>query len=165
MEKIYDMCGQFLTAFDLEWSPAGVEQVSGIFTRQYRDGDYNGLEELLDLLATSKDSGRRYLARVTDKRRLEVYQEPDPANVDHRLLPSTDVMKGSQVLRKELCPVGMWVKTTPVTSGAIRTEVMASVDPIFIEETTYNILKNQLEFEVRDRPRKWDIIGITRPGR
>jgi hypothetical protein len=108
---VWAACGQFLTGLD-------VRVGSGIWTAMYRAGEFDGLTEMTDLLATGTADSQKLLATVTVERVLRVDvlavsgDEDLLLGADGRLRWPTGGAIGPGVI-----PVGQWVRlaTLPTT--------------------------------------------------
>lgn len=168
MEKIYDVAGQFFTAFQLAIDPSGTVQDSNIFTNQYRDGDTTAMEEILDLLAAGRENGNRYLAQVTKERILRIVEEKDPPaldEIDYWINDEGHLYKGSNMLTPGQLPIGFWMRTLHAAPEAIRNSAMINFDPMFVEWLEYDTQSRRVRVEARDKARALDVASILRAGR
>jgi hypothetical protein len=168
MEAIYETFNQFLTGFELALDTDGTEQVSGIFTSQYRDGDIRCMEEMLDLLATGRDSGNRYLATITPARVLRIHEEPDEPDIDdidYRMGPEGQLFRKSARVPAGNLPVGFWMRTLYSVPAAIRTSTLAKLDPMFVDWIEYNVDEETFKTKTRDQTNPFDVSSLLRDGR
>lgn len=167
MEKVYDTFSQFLTAFDLAFDTDGTEQVSAIFTSQYRDGDVNCLEEMLDLLAAGRLNGNRYLAHITQNRVLQIREEADAPTtaIDYHLDSKGRLFKGAMLVPAGKIPVGFWMRTLHSVPAAVRNSLLAQIDPIFVDWIEYDVASGTVRIKSRDMENPFDLASMLRAGR
>lgn len=119
--------GQFLTATDLE-------STSGITQGSYQDGSTTALRAIEDLLVLGKSGGRRYLADVTEERRLRVYEEPAVSNVPYRLGADDELRTALNVpVQLGEFPAGSWCKLMEAIPDSVDVSRMADPSLQFIE--------------------------------
>lgn len=123
--------GQFFTATDLD-------SVSGITRGSYQDGSNTVLRVIEDLLAIGKSGGNRYLAEVTEFRRLRVYEEPARTNPPYRL-ENNGTLRTSQGAAVEPgdFPAGCWCKLMEAIPGSVDVSRLADPTNQFIESVVW----------------------------
>jgi len=113
---------------------------SGISNQQYRDGDQTGLYEIEQLLKTGTTNNRRLLANVTEKRILEVYEEPPKGEADYKINSKLDVFdEYDNLVPPTECPVGKWMRLKNVIPGSANVSRLSDPTIVFIEEARYNV--------------------------
>ena len=144
--------GEFLTATD-------VDAASGYLTSSYRDGDTTALEEVLALLEMGGPSGRRYLAEVTEERRLHLVEEPATVETYH-LNKWGDLMDLMDVKVMEyLPPVGVWARLVDVIPASADVSKLADPTMQFIEGATWSS-QGGLQLRFRGQPSIEEIMRI-----
>ena len=134
-----------------------VADASGVWKRQYRDGQRRALAEVEELMSAGNTSDRRYVAAVTPERLALVRIEGDAATGD----PAFSVVTGK--LRQAaggpwetgVLPVGRWVHVVdgpPMTGLAL-----AALSPIFVERADYDVAGDRMTLEPRGRTLPWDV--------
>jgi hypothetical protein len=124
-------CGEFIAGIDLETA-------SGITTAETRDGLANGLFEISELLKMGTSNYRRLLCEVTMGRRLRVYEEPIIPSVKNFILKDGPLRDPyDTMIRKETCPVGIWVRLKDIVPASLDTTKLADPTIQFIDEMEY----------------------------
>lgn len=116
-----------------------IEDASGIFTSQYRDGDQRLLNVVQDLLAAGLTGGSRLLATVTKDRIVRLYQAPDKdayAYLINRRGELSTTTGGPVDLQK--CPVAAWVRRTDIP-GEANTERLVDLSKFYIEAAEFDV--------------------------
>ena len=112
---------------------------SGISNQQYRDGDQTGLYEINQLLKTGTTNNRRLLANVTDKRLLEIYEEPPKGEADYLINSRFEIFdENDNPVPPTECPVGKWMRLKDVIPGSANVSRLSDPTTVFIEEARYN---------------------------
>jgi len=130
-------CGEFITGTD-------IEDVSGVDTHLYRNGDYTAWTELSALLDIGTINNRRLLAEVTRSRRFRVYEEDAITIVDYKLDAEGRLYTSAgRLVAPEDCLVGKWVALEDVVPDTVDTSVLISPSPIFIDEAEFDVRSGQ----------------------
>ena len=96
--------GQFLTGIS-------IENASGIFSSQYRDGSHTALAEITKLLDSGTNLGTPLLAEITQDRILRVYTKPDPGAADWSIdTTGQHYNEFGMPMPPYLPPVGRWLR-------------------------------------------------------
>ena len=142
--------GQFLTATD-------IDTASGISSSEYRDGDSTAQAEILDLLRAGTSNDLRLVARVTDERRLYVYQEALYTAFKYILKKDGSLItKPGTKVEKHLCPVADWVRVQDVID--FDGSFLADPSYFFIEESEYKAKTDTLKLLSRGVPNPFDVL-------
>ncbi|MFA5714355.1 MAG: choice-of-anchor R domain-containing protein [Candidatus Paceibacterota bacterium] len=142
-----------------------IDDASGVFTNQYRDGDSIALDEFEKLLECGTTNDRRLLCDVTDSRYLRLYEEPtkptdmvDAYKLDrqYRLYdPFGNLIDPSE------CKAGVWCAHKDIIPDSVDLSKLANPSPFFIEEAEYNADKNEYKItKVRDQDDVFEIGGV-----
>lgn len=136
-----------------------IEDVSGVDTNPYRDGDSLALYELESLLATGTTNNRRLLCEVTRNRYLRVYEEPArPAAINASYALGNSGVLTTQYLTyvdNTLCPVGEWCHLADVVPATVDLSIISDPNLFLIEEaevdagsSKYSITKTRNQADV-----------------
>lgn len=142
-----------------------IDNASGVFSNQYRDGDNKGLYEFEKLLETGTTNDRRLLCDVLSDRYLRIYEEPaKPTNMvnaykldnQYRLFdPFGKLVQPSE------CTVGVWCAFKDVIPDSVDLSKLTNPSPFFIEEAEYDATKDEYKItKVRDQRDYFDIGGV-----
>ncbi len=142
--------GEFITAVDLDVT-------SGLAISEYRDGDSTALFEIEELLKMGTSNYRRMLASVGANRRMRVYEEPTSSSL--YLISKQGLLYDelNTLMRKELCPVGLWAKLKDVIPGSVDITKLADPTLMFIEEAEYEPATDTLKPTPRGLQSPWEI--------
>ena len=119
--QIQDMVSYVLPAIS-------IETVSGVYSRQWRNGEQTVRTEVEELLAAGTSSGKRLLAQVTPDRLVRIYAEPDPSSLSWQLGMDGKLFLPLGALDEGQLPAGQWVQLTEEAKG---------LGPLFIERAQY----------------------------
>jgi len=124
--------GEFLSGID-------IEDVSGIDTHLYRNGDYTAWTEIMALLDIGTSNDLRLLAEISRSRRMRIYEEDAITSVGYKL-DSEGILYTSagRVVPPEDCLVGKWIALEDVVPDTVDTSVLVSPSPIFVDEAEYS---------------------------
>jgi hypothetical protein len=151
MSAIDSACNPFVGG--VRWLTA-----SGIFSNQYRDGSNTALTEMTALLDSGTTNNRRYTARVTVDRILEVAEEPAPTS-DYYLTAGGGLLdKWSQPVDGSTCPVAFWASYRDVVGASANLSYVAPAGPVFVEESEYDVDTQRLTLRSRDTPSPYDLL-------
>lgn len=159
ISTLVSSCGQF-------FEDVMIEDVSGLTSNPYRDGDTAGLYELEKLLNAGTSTDRRLLCEVTRNRYLRVYEEP--AKPD-KAIDSYALSRDGQLLTAaltpidtSLCPVGIWCHLHDVIPASVDLSLIADPTLFLIEEAAYDVQKGRYEIiATRNQANTLDIGGVV----
>ena len=140
-----------------------VRNASGISTRQYRAGTYDGLTEFDKLLDIGTNAGKRLLARLAPGTRtiiVEAEPTPDVSNDLIRRRVGQYYWPSGAPLESGVLPVGRWVTLAGVPVGVSQ---IARISPVFVEEAEYDVASGRVAITPRGALSPWD-IGKVRNG-
>lgn len=166
-EQIEDMMtalGEFFTA-------VVIEDDSGVYSNEFRDGDSNAWEELKALLASGwtdisdygSDPNTRLLCYVTPERVLRVHREPYPGAEDLRVYPSGEFEDAyGNRLGPGLKLVGRWARLVNFVPPQVSLQPVVNPTRVFIERLEYDVERLRL----RPQPRGMSAyqVGGLQPG-
>ena len=142
--------GQFFDGVDLEIA-------SGINTNIFRDGDATALYEVQQLLEMGTSSYLRMLASVTPTRRVVVKEEPAYSIQPYLINANGEWLDNYGVsLRKELCPVGIWIRMKDTIPASVTSNFLADPSYAFVEENEYIVDTDELNHIARGAPDPWE---------
>jgi len=131
MAEIAATAGQFGVS-------VAVQQASGVYDRQYREGNYTALSELTDLLNRGTTGGQRLIALMwPGTRALRIQTEPVQSVTNNLILRNDGrfYWPTGAPLAPGVLPVGQWVTLAdvpPAINSALR------ISPVFIEACEYD---------------------------
>jgi hypothetical protein len=151
LEQLATACGQFFTAVE-------VVDASGVYARQYREGDNYALDEARELLEMGASDGRRMLAMVTRERRLLFYKQPESnSSLDWQLGNDGAVVSPlGEPIAPGKTPAGRWVHLKEIP-GQI--DAVAPLSPFFVERAQY-FADGRLSLEPEGAPSPYEIGQI-----
>jgi hypothetical protein len=138
-----------------------IEDDSGIFTSQYRDGDQRLLDVVRDLLAAGITGGGRLLATVTKDRIVRLYAAPVKENYAYLINRRGELATatgGPVDLQK--CPVAEWVRREDIP-GEANTERLVDLSKFYIEAAEFNV-QNGYTPTPRGASRPFELPGQIR---
>jgi hypothetical protein len=146
--------GEFISGIDKKVT-------SGVVSVEYRDGDATALFEIVQLLEMGTDNDLRMLAKVTEARRVEIYEEP-ALSAGHHLIGDDGSWMDSygSPIRKEICPVGVWARMKDIVPASVTSAPLADGSIGFIEENEYDVEKDELSYITREAHDPWDFYMI-----
>jgi hypothetical protein len=117
-----------------------IENASGLYTCEYRDGDKSALVELRELLRAGTLGGARLLAEVGEDRMVRVYVEPTRTTSVEVMLDASGRLFNakSELLAASEQPTGKWCALKDVLPPTLDVSRMAEPGLFFIEEAEYN---------------------------
>ncbi len=119
--QIQDMLGYVLPA-------TALDSVSGVYARQWRNGEQTVRQEVEELLAAGTSAGKRLLAQVSPEGVARIYAEPDASNLDWQLGMDGNLRLPLGALDEGQLPAGAWVQLAEEAKG---------LGPLFIERAQY----------------------------
>lgn|GEM_PF-474195 len=134
IEDIVTTNGQFITGIV-------VEDRSNVISNQYRRGDTTALFEIIELLRSGNNTGRRLLARINRNRELVVSLEPERDSYNAQIYIKRDGSVENQwgdPYYAATCPVGQWALLKDVIPSSLDLGRMADPSMLFIEEAEYD---------------------------
>lgn len=133
---------------------------SGVSMSEARDGNEKALQYVDALLKIGVSGGRRYMATVTEDRRLVVSQEPAQYTADYIITVDKMLYDNYNVLvMDQLCPVGVWVADNSVLLPR-QSETVSDPGGFFIESAEYNAESYSLRIQPRGRIDPLDVVSI-----
>ena len=105
-----------------------IETASGVYSRQWRNGEQTVRAEAEELLAAGTSTGRRLLAQVTPDKVVRIYAEPDASSLSWQLGMDGRLFLPLGALDEGQLPAGQWVQLTEEAKG---------LGPLFIERAQY----------------------------
>lgn len=145
---------------------AGVDKLgiteSGIRTSQYRAGERDLQNEMLDLMNGGTTGGQRLLAQVSAGRRVQFWAEPLPSDVALQVDGqfALRVNPSGMPLPGDLCPVGQWVNGQGVIPPTVQAALLAPPFPWFVEEASYDAASGQWKPLARGISNVFRIAGL-----
>ena len=137
---------------------------SGITTNAYRDGDGKAGYELMEILKMGASSYRRMLAKMDAARNLVIYQEPALTSTNWLIDKNGELRdRFDNPIRRETCPVGMYVRLKDVIPGSADISRLADPTLMFVDEAEYEVATDTLKFMPRDIQNPWE-IGVAKDG-
>lgn len=136
-EQTTTQVAAMLTAAGAWFSSVEIANASGVYGRQYRDGDLTALREVEELLEAGTTNGRRLLTRVTPERICRIYEEPASGETDLLLDERGRLhLATGPELEEGVLPTGRWVRMgmIPASTGSV-----TEVAPVFIERAEYGV--------------------------
>ena len=142
-----------------------IEDASGVYSNQYRDGDHKTQYEVEKHMATGDNNGVRYLSEVSVDREARVYLEPTYNAALAHLLKKNGTLANhlNSPIVPEYCTVGVWVNTQDVIPLAGTSTRLSNLSPIFIESAEYNGNTGKCRYIPRGVPKPWDLIKVVEP--
>jgi hypothetical protein len=136
-----------------------IQNASGIYSCQYRNGENTTLAEVENLLKAGTSNDLRLLAKVLQNRELFVYEEPTALEYILKKDGTFISMEGVPI-PNYMCPVAQWI----LVQEAVDFELGFMADPtrIFIEEAEYTATSDNVRLTPRDIPNPLDIVGGLR---
>jgi hypothetical protein len=135
-----------------------IEDDSGIYSCEYRDGTKTALDEIMALLEAGTVNDLRLLAQVTQGRVLRVFEEPAESDLQYIYKADGSYTNMQHVpIPKYMCPCGAWVLIQEAVDFGIG--FMADPTHIFIEEAAYDVASDTLTVTPRDIQNPMDAIG------
>ena len=143
-----------------------VENLSGIQSNPFRDGDTPGLFELEKILDGGTTNYRRLLCEVTHTLYLRVYEEPatpaDPKTsyglTKNRIL----VTSALTPVDPASCPVAIWCHLVDVIPPTVDLALVADPSLFFIEEAEYDVASGSYNIlRTRDQVDVFEIGGAV----
>jgi len=127
-----------------------IENGSGLYTESVRDGLANAFFEISELLKLGTSNYRRLLCEVTLGRMLRVYEEPIVPTYTNMILKDGSLRDPyDTVIRKEICPVGIWTRMKDIIPASLDTTYLADPTIQFIDEAEYIPDEDRLNLTAR----------------
>jgi hypothetical protein len=141
-------------------SGADVADASGVYSRQYRDGESLALDEAEDLLAAGTSSGGRLLAEVRPSREVKFYAAPSSSGVMDWTMYADGRLMGPGDARVEpgLLPAGQWLRLGDLPG---QLDEVAPLSPVFIERATYSTSDESIRWEPEGAPDPWSVGEVV----
>lgn len=137
---------------------------SGILSNPVRDGDGKAGFELMEILKMGTSNKRRILATIDAERNLMIYEEPQLTATNWLIDRNGDLKdRFDNPIRRETCPVGMWVRLKDVIPSSADISRLADPTLIFVDEAEYEVASDTLKFIPRDVQNPWE-IGVVKDG-
>lgn len=147
--QIADMvaaCGQFLVGTDMQ-------QVSGVWSPQVRDGTQTAENEITKLLELGTASGARLHLHISPERWLQVHAESDQ-NRPYKLDSEGKLFDYlGNVVSLDVTPVGIWCEQDAIPT-TINTTHLASLGLVYIEAHSVRDGKRSIRFRGQPNPFK-----------
>lgn len=150
--------GQFLAG--VRKSPASL--TSGVTSNPYRFGDTTALAEAVKLMDGGTANARRLLVTVDSDRWATVSEEPAPGVADWTLDRNGTLrdVYGAAV-DGATCPVGMWIGLRQhLGMTALNMAWSGALTPVFVDEATYDVARDEWRPRVRNVPSVWDLGAL-----
>lgn len=143
---------------------AGVHvlDASGVYSKQYRDGDTTVLDEVIDLLDIGAVDGDRLVALVTRDRYLSIRDEPLASLYTYCELDAEGRLYTRSGLPWEhgRLPVGQWVKLRDIPATG---ENFAAVSPMYVQRAEFDVESGTVILEPRGMRSPWE-MALVRQG-
>lgn len=131
--------GEFIVATD-------IDDASGVYKNQYRDGDSTALFEIIELLNIGTTNSRRLLMRVLKNYHLRIYEEPAPFESDYSLGADNVILdQFGAIVSPSTCPVGVWMRYENVIPSSVNTSRLMNAGYAFVEEAEYTADDNHYQ--------------------
>ena len=142
-----------------------IEDASGVYSNQYRNGDHKAQYEIEKHMETGNSSGTRYLSEVTTNREARVYLEPTYNSSLAYLLKKDGSLSNhlNSFVHPEFCTVGVWVDTKDVIPLAGASTRLSNLSPVFIESAEYSGMSGKCRYTPRGIPEPWELIKVVEP--
>ncbi len=146
--------GQFFAGVD-------IQNTSGKFPRQYRDGDQSAQTEVETMMKAGTTTGKRLLSTVTPDRIAHVFAEPDYDSNKAPLLRNdgtlTDVSGGR--MEPGRLPFGQWVTVAGVPTNV---DQFVGFSQRFIERCEWDAEQGKLSaLEFKGAVSPWDVVHLA----
>lgn len=148
---------------------AGVRKVppfttAGVTANPYRYGDTTALAEAEKLMDGGTSNARRMLVTVDRDRYAQIAEEPTPGAADWTLDRNGRLRDAwGAPVDPATCPVGMWLGLGQhLGMSAINMAWAGALTPVFVDEATYDVARDEWRPRVRNVPSVWDIGRLTR---
>ena len=153
IETAIDDEGQFISSVTLD-------DTSGVYSSQYRDGDTTTLTEVEELLKDGTTNDKRLLATVKRDRRLVVSEEPATSSLDY-LLERDGVLTNHLGVKERpaTCRVGVWAELKDVIPITLGTS-LANPSPMFIDHAEFSGQTGRTRYTPRGIPQPWDLMKM-----
>jgi len=139
-----------------------VDNLSGVYTSPYRDGDSTARTEIEALLLRGTTNARRLLAEITRDRYVRVYEEPAPTDANIKLFLDSDgklTVPLTGPLTSDELPVGRWCGLIDLPASFDQ-GLLASPSPFFIESAEFDVTAQQWRVTPRNAQDVWSIGEI-----
>ncbi len=120
-QQVKDIAGYVLVG-------VAADTASGVYARQWRNGEQTVRQEAEELLAAGTSTGRRLLAQVSPERVGRIYAEPDAGGIDLQLGMDGRLRLALGAIDEGQLPAGQWVQ--------LEADAQA-LGPLFIERAEY----------------------------
>jgi len=119
-----------------------VLKTTGVYSYPYRNGDAVALYELEELLKIGTADNTRLLARVTENRVLQVYEEPPAGSADHYVNKEGLVTdQYDNEIHLASCPVAYWVQLKDIVPVSVDVSKISNASRLFVEQSEYDAQK------------------------
>lgn len=139
---------------------AEIINASGINTSPYREGDNTALFEIEELLKLGTTNNRRLLAKVLSNKKVQIFEEPANTSTGYISLKGELFDSYGGKMRKETCPVGLWVDLRSVAPAGASFGVVGGQTSMFIEESEYDVERDILYIEPREHVGTFDFLRV-----
>ena len=165
MKQTSDQMTNTITAEGEHISNVNVEDASGVYSNQYRNGDHKTQYEVEKHMETGNSSGTRYISEATIDRETRVYLEPTyNASLAYLLRKDGNLTNHlGAFVHPEHCTVGVWVNTKDVIPLAGSSTRLSNLSPIFIESAEYNGASGKCRYIPRGVPEPWELVKVVEP--
>ena len=136
-----------------------IEDVGGVSSSEYRDGDSTTLVFITELLESGTTNNQRLLAEITKDLYLRVWEEPSRDDtIEHYLRRDGRLLnRWRDGIESHLCPVGVWVRSRAFAPGNLDATFLVATDRFFIERAAYTVAKDRLRLQSKNMPSVWEM--------
>lgn len=152
------MAGSLATTYGQFFS-AVTTVTSSVSSSVNRDGKTKALGELLELMQAGTSNYRRLTAVVDRELRLWISEETAwSATVEYSEDENNNLyypISDSAKVRKEICPVGIWIRQKDALPGYVDLTYLGDSRLIYADETEYEVATDKLTYTPRDIQQPW----------
>ena len=147
LDANFRVLGQVETTVQIEsiisrgefFTDSEILQTTGVYSYPYRNGDSIALYELEQLLNVGTADGTRLIAKVTENRVFQVYEEP-PAGSDDYFINKDGLITDQydNEIHLASCPVAYWVQLKDIVPVSVDVSKISNASRLFVEQSEYD---------------------------
>lgn len=147
--EILTDAAQFIDGYDLQ-------QVSGVESNQYREGDGTALFEIEKLLDSGTDYAARLLAKIDANNIVSIYEQPS-SDIGTDLIMMSDgalTQPNGVPVEPGVLPTAKWLRIHGIPTGV---DHLAPLSKFFIERAEYHVDSGEWSLEPPGTDSVWDL--------